>query len=201
MTGLSVFGNYIYLGSRNQTRTYRYSLPNITGMVSFTYMIGASNSCDIAFNGADNLVWVACDSENLAVRCYDNANTMVDYIDIGIIPNARGLALDSEGYLWISDVDADKIYKVDLTQGIGENQSQGITLNVVPSANPFSGAVTIQAAGVTASVTVFDMHGRQVETDSFQESWIWNSSAPAGSYVFVVNDGNGNVETLNLVKI
>jgi len=40
-----------------------------------------------------------------------------------------------------------------------------------------------------------------VESDSFQESWTWNSSAPAGSYVFVVSDESGNVETLDLVKI
>lgn len=200
MTGLSAYGNYLYLGSRNQNRVYRYTLPNITSMVSYTFLTGFSMTCDIAMIGADNLVWVASENTGLALKCYDNNSTMVDYIDIGLIPNARGLAIDPNGYLWVSDVDADKIYQVDLNEGV-EGASEGIAFSVQPSANPFSGAVTLQAPGVNATVTVFDMYGRQVAADSFQESWTWNSSAPAGSYVFVVNDNSGNVETLDLVKI
>ncbi|HPF32485.1 MAG TPA: hypothetical protein PK907_05650 [Candidatus Sabulitectum sp.] len=201
MTGLSAYGNYLYLGSRNQNRIYRYTLPNITSMASYTYLTGYSMTCDIALNGADNLVWVASENSSIAVKCYDNNNTMVDYITTDLIPNARGMALDPSGYLWISDVNTDKIHQVDLTEGIGATSAGVNAFNLEASANPFYGAVTIQAPGVTASVTVFDMYGRQVESDSFQESWTWNSSAPAGSYVFVVSDESGNVETLDLVKI
>ncbi len=91
MTGLSAYGNYLYLGSRNQNRVYRYTLPNITTRTDFTYMAGYSMTCDIAMDGANNLAWVASESTSLAVRCYDNSNTMVDYIDISLIPNARAL--------------------------------------------------------------------------------------------------------------
>lgn len=200
MTGLSAYGNYLYLGSRNQNRVYRYTLPGITAMVSYTYLTGFSTTCDIAMIGADDLVWVASENTSIALKCYDNNSTMVDYVDVGLIPNARGLAMDPNGYLWISDIETDQIHQLDFSEGVeGGGTIEGLT--VLPSANPFYGAVTIQAPGVSATVTIFDMYGRQIETDSFQESWTWNSSAPAGSYVFVVNDNNGNVETLDLVKI
>ncbi|MCK5132012.1 MAG: T9SS type A sorting domain-containing protein [Candidatus Sabulitectum sp.] len=200
MTGLSASENHLFLGSRNQKRIYYYTLPGITTRKLFSYLAGFSMTCDIAMNAADSLVWVASENTSLAVKCYDTYNTMVDYIPTSMIPNARGMALDPNGYLWISDIDADKIYKIDLTAGIEEGQGiQGLT--VVPSANPFSGAVTIQASGVNASITIFDMHGRQVENDSFQESWTWNSSAPAGNYVFVIRDDQGATATLDLVKI
>ncbi|MCK5036883.1 MAG: T9SS type A sorting domain-containing protein, partial [Candidatus Sabulitectum sp.] len=52
-----------------------------------------------------------------------------------------------------------------------------------------------------ASIAIFDLHGRQVESDNFQESWTWNSSAPAGTYVFVIRDDQGASATLELVKI
>ena len=200
MTGLSASGNYVFLGSRTQNRVYYYTLPGIATRTDFSFLTGYSMTCDIAMNAADSLVWVASENTSLAIKCYDSNNTMVDYIDISMVANARGMALDPDGYLWVSDIDADKIYKIDLTEGIeGHNQGQG--LNVVPSANPFSGAVTIQAPGVNASVTIFDMHGRQVESDNFQESWTWNSSAPSGMYVFVIRDDQGQSETLDLMKL
>lgn len=200
MTGLSAYGNYLYLGSRNQNRVYRYTLPNITSMVSFTYLTGFSTTCDIAFTGADNLVWVASENTSIALKCYDANNTMVDYIPASMIPNARGLTMDPGGYLWVSDTDAEKIYQIDLSEGIEDEDGTG-SFSIVPSSNPFYGAITLQAPGTTGTVAVFDMYGRQVENDSFQEAWTWNSSAPAGSYVFVITDNNGSVETLDLVKI
>ncbi|MCD4707637.1 MAG: T9SS type A sorting domain-containing protein [Candidatus Sabulitectum sp.] len=201
MTGLSANGNYVFLGSRTQNRTYYYTLPGITTRKEFTYFSGFNNTCDIAMNTADSLVWVASENTSIAVKCYNTSNTMVDYIDISMIPNARGMALDPNGYLWISDIEADKIYQVDLTEGIEEG-NQGVQgLTVTPSANPFSGTVTFQAPGVNATVTVFDMYGRQIENNSFQESWTWNSSAPAGSYIFVIMDDQGKSTTLELVKI
>ncbi len=199
MTGLSASGNYVFLSSRNQNRTYYYTLPGITTRKDFSYFLGFSTTCDIAMNTTDSLVWVASENTSLAIKCYDTNNTMVDYIGIDMVPNARGMALDPDGCLWVSDIDNDKLYKIDLTEGIEDN---GIhNLNVVPSANPFSGAVTIQAPGVNASIAIFDLHGRQVESDNFQESWTWNSSAPAGTYVFVIRDDQGASATLELVKL
>ncbi len=201
MTGLSAYGNYLYLGSRNQNRVYRYTLPNITTRADFTYMAGFSMTCDIAMDGANNLVWVASENTSIAVRCYNNSSTMVDYIDVSLIPNARGLALDPNGHLWVSDVESDVIHQVDLTEGIEESFSGVQAAGITPSANPFNGPLTLQAPGVSATVSVFDVYGRQVVSDSFQESWTWNSSAPAGRYVFVIADDNGNVETLDLIKL
>ena len=201
MTGLSASGNYLFLGSRNQNRVYYYTLPTIATRKDFTFMTGFSMTCDIAMNAADSLVWVASENTSLAIKCYDTNNTMVDYIPVDMVPNARGMALDPNGYLWVSDIDADKIYKIDLTEGIEGGSSGNLDLSVIPSSNPFTGAVTIQVPGATASVTIFDMNGRQVESDNFQESWTWNSSAPSGNYVFVVRDDQGATATLELLKI
>ncbi len=201
MTGLSVAGNNVFLSSRNQNRCYYYNLPNLTIRKDFSYYLGFSTTCDIAMNAADSLVWVASENTSLTIKCYDTDNTMVDYIGVDMITNARGMALDPDGCLWVSDIDNDKLYKIDLTEGIEDNGSGIQGLSVVPSANPFSGAVTIQAPGVNASIAIFDLHGRQVESDNFQESWTWNSSAPAGTYVFVIRDDQGASATLELVKI
>jgi hypothetical protein len=200
VTGLSVSGNSIFLSSRSQNRVYYYVLPGIGGRKSFTYMMGFSATCDIAMNATDSLVWVASESTDLCIKCYNTNNTMVDYIPKTMIANARGMALDPSGYLWVSDIDADKIYKVDLSTGIQE-QNEDERITVTPSSNPFCGAVTIQTPGINASVVVFDMHGRQIVSDSFQESWTWNSSSPAGHYVFVITDDHGASTTLDLVKI
>ncbi len=199
MTGLSASGNYLFLGSRNQNRIYYYTLPGVTTRKDFTFMTGFSATCDIAMNAADSLVWVASENTGLAIKCYDTNHTMVDYIPIDMVPNARGMALDPNGYLWVSNIDADQIYKIDLTEGIAGQNANALT--VLPSSNPFSGAVTLQVPGATASVTIFDMNGRQVETDSFQNSWTWNSSAPSGNYVFVIRDDQGATATLELLKI
>ncbi len=71
-------------------------------------------SCDAAFNGTDNVIWIATESTTMPVRCYNSSNTMIDSITSDVVPNARGLTLDPEGYLWVSDIDNDKIYKVDI---------------------------------------------------------------------------------------
>ncbi|MCD4707635.1 MAG: hypothetical protein K8S62_07830 [Candidatus Sabulitectum sp.] len=201
MTGLSVSGNYLFLSSRSQKRVYRYTLPGITGRQLLLYMPAFNKTCDIAFNAGDSLTWAASETSDPAVKCFNTENEMVDYIDISLIPNARGMALDPAGFLWISDVDADKIYQVDLSNGIGDSNQPQAGLNVIPSSNPFSGAVTIQAPGIHAEITVVDMYGRQIEHDTFQESWTWNSSAPAGNYLFIIRDYQGASAILDMVKI
>jgi len=199
VTGLSADGNRLYLGSRNQNRIYYYTLPGIAARQEFTFMTGYSTTCDIAFDGNNDLVWVASENTSLAIKCYDTNNTMVDYISNDMVPNARGMALDPNGYLWVSDIEEDKIYKIDLTEGIEEGDAQGFI--ITPSSNPFSGAVTIQTPGVEATVTIFDMNGRQIERAAFQESYTWNSSAPSGNYVFVVQSTDGASSTLELLKL
>jgi DNA-binding beta-propeller fold protein YncE len=201
VTGLCADGNTLYLSSRNQNRAYKYTLPGITSRLAYTFYTGAGTTCDIAYDPVNKYIWVASESTSIPIRCYDESNTMVDYILPDFIPNARGMALDPSGHLWVSDILNDKIYQVDLFSSIEEEGTAGVDFGVTASANPFSGPLTIEAPGISATVTVFDMYGRQILEQSFQESWTWNSVEPAGSYHFVITDGNGSYEALNLIKI
>jgi hypothetical protein len=72
----------------------------------------SGDTYDIAWQEGD--IWLALDSASQPVRRYDTAGTVVDFLPGSLIPQATGLTMDPEGYLWVSDNDGDLIYRVDL---------------------------------------------------------------------------------------
>jgi len=115
VTGLSAVGSYLYVSSRSQNRVYRYSLPYINGRNSSTQFGSGSSTRDIA--RADNGdIWVASDNENAPLRCYSSDGVFERYVDPFIVSSATGVAIDDEGYIWVSNADSDEIYRIDVSE-------------------------------------------------------------------------------------
>ncbi len=208
MTGLSAYGNYLYLGSQAQNRTYRYVLPGIAGRVTSNPYTGYSQTRDIAWT-PDSHVWVASDWTSVPLRLYNSTGSWVDYIDATLVPAATGVTIDPDGYLWVSDMVNDKIYKLDLTEGVeeGGHGIAGTTLSV--SSNPFVArtVITPEGFGQDTRVEILDASGRTVVSESFDGAFTWDGSSssgspvPTGSYHVIVLDGAGNSAVTSLVRI
>lgn len=91
----------------------RYTMPGISGPVNANMYTGYSETRDIAWLD-NNIVWVASDWSSVTLRAYNSSGTWIDYITADLVPSATGVAIDPDGYLWVSDMDNDKIYKIDL---------------------------------------------------------------------------------------
>ncbi len=66
---------------------------------------------DIAYS--NSLWWYACNDSEFPVRVYDGNGALVDSISSSVLPAAHGMTFDSDGYLWVSNMDTDEIYKID----------------------------------------------------------------------------------------
>ncbi len=207
MTGLSASGNYLFVSSRNQNRAYRYTMPSIAGRNNYNQFSGYSSTRDIAWC-PDSTVWVSSDWTSVTLRCYNKSGAWVDYIDASLIAHARGVAIDTDGYLWVSDMEADKIYKVDLSAGIGSSESpNSVSLSI--SSNPFNAFVVITGEGFSsnAQLEIYDIRGRLVFHDVFNESTSWNgvsfegTPVPPGTYYAFVTDEDENTGTVELLRL
>ncbi len=202
MTGLAAKdSNYLYVSSRNQNRTYRYTAPAIASRYSYIYYTSANQSRDIAITPEGN-IWVAFESTSMPLRLYNTSNVMIDNILSDLVPNARGVTLDESGYLWVSDIENDCIYKIDMTEGI-ESSEGGITLYIEASSNPFAGQVTITGIGLDsqATISIYDIRGNLLSSDSFSGSYVLGESddLSQGVYFARVRNCTGSESTLKLM--
>jgi len=207
VTGLEAKDEYIYLSSVNQNSCYRYTMPEVTGHITHRFYTSYSQTKDIAIN-ADNNIWVAANHATNTLRLYNASNQVIDFIEPALVPYATGVTMDPEGYLWVADPTNDKIYKIDLSTGVGDESSaetQGFTIRA--GSNPFVGAVTLFIEGTpSATVELFDIYGRMVATGTTTGHWIWDgtmngTAAPSGTYLAMVRSEAGTVQTLNLIKL
>ncbi len=207
MTGLSAQDNYLYVASRSQNRVYRYNMPAINNRAQHVYFSGYSQTRDIALT-PDTIMWVASDNASIPLRGYNRSGTVVDHIDPGLVSSARGVAIDPDGYLWVSNMDTDEIYKIDLTQGIETSDLEN-SLNIAVSTNPFLSSVVITGEGFAGNsvISIFDIRGHLIVQDSFNGSYAWDGSSsnstpvPSGAYFAVVVDNNGNSASAKLLRL
>jgi hypothetical protein len=194
---------YIYLSSRTQNTAYRYNAPGLTSRYAHNYYLGASQTRDIAITPEEN-IWVATDWTSMPMRLYDPDNQMIDFIDNTLLPGARGVTLDDEGYLWVSDIGGDIIYKIDLTEGM-EGSGETPIQHLEASANPFSGQVTITGNGFDgqAVLGIYDVSGSLVAEDGFGGSFTFGDSEDVhrGIYFARVTSGSGEVSVLKLTAL
>jgi hypothetical protein len=115
VTGLAVHADYLYLASRSQSRTYRYSLPGIYGMTSSTPFGRNSKTWDIA-RDLQGGIWAAMDSGGYSVGCFDAGGDMVAGISTDLVSQAVGVAMDDDGTLWVSNNDDGMIYGIDVSR-------------------------------------------------------------------------------------
>lgn len=67
---------------------------------------------DIAYY--DSKWWYACNDPQYPVRVYNGNGVLVESIDSSVLPAAHGMTFDDQGYLWVSNMDTDEIYKIDV---------------------------------------------------------------------------------------
>lgn len=79
-------------------------------------MPNAVQAFDIAYDEGD--IWVACDNDGYSIIRYDTSGSIVGSIERSLVPDAEGLTVDPEGYLWASDNENGLIYKID-PEGLG----------------------------------------------------------------------------------
>ncbi|OPL20121.1 MAG: hypothetical protein AVO35_01320 [Candidatus Aegiribacteria sp. MLS_C] len=203
MTGLGAnCSGYLFVSSRAQNTTYRYVAPGIYSRYAWVYYSGGSQTRDIAMTPEGN-VWVATDWSSMPMRLYDQNDQMIDFLDSSVLPGARGVTIDDEGFLWVSDIENDKIYRVDLTEGIeGPGPVPSPCMNA--SANPFSGHVTItgEGWGDGASIGIYDLSGTLVGGGEFDGSFVFGDPEGSRTGVYFARvTGGGSVSVLKLTGL
>lgn len=107
--------DYLYVSSRSQNRTYRYSIPGVHSRASSTPFERNSRTRDIARDSMGR-IWAASDDSRVPVRCWDSSGNTVEEINGNIISSAAGLAIDDDGHLWASNNDDGMLYSIDITE-------------------------------------------------------------------------------------
>lgn len=203
MTGAAFNGSTIYAfgniyGSTTQFSVHKYT---IAGSSAGQYMTpldfpGLEPAVyDIAY-AADGM-WVARDESDSPILMYNTDGVLTGYIMGTEVPAAAGLAVDPDGYLWVSDPVNDKIYKVDYLTSV-DNTSAGVngSRTIQPSVNPFSSVSVITVQGFTggAAVELFDTSGRRVQNGVLQSGsfTVDGSALPAGAYILRITDSAGS---------
>jgi hypothetical protein len=140
-------------------------------------------------------IWIARDNSDSPILAYDTSGLLVGCVEGTTLSAAAGLTVDSDGYLWASNPDDDIIYQLEVTTGIEEGSSAPGNRDITLSRNPFASSVVITAEGFGsgASIEVFDLTGRRVQTGSFTGVYTWNAvNMPSGAYFAVVSDEAGS---------
>ena len=204
MTGACFNANYIYIIGKNTSGNPVVARFTPTGTVS-SYMTAfpglGSTFYDIASHPSGGF-WIARDNADSPVIAYNTSGAIVGFVESSVVSAAMGLTIDTEGHLWVSNPDNNTIYELDVTTGISEDQTSSIEPRALSaSANPFTSSVLIVGNGFNnASIEVFDIFGRSVESAPFQGSFLWNAHAVApGIYFARVSDSSGSLVT-RLVK-
>jgi len=58
--------------------------------------------------------WYACNDSAYPIRVYNGSGGLVESVSSSVLPAAHGMTFDGDGYLWVSNMDTDEIYKIDL---------------------------------------------------------------------------------------
>ncbi len=67
---------------------------------------------DIAYY--DGNWWFACNDAAFPIKVYNGSGGLVESVSSSVLPAAHGMTFDSSGYLWVSNMNTDEIYKIDL---------------------------------------------------------------------------------------
>ena len=114
--GLAVYDSYLYMAGEMYYECGYVEYCVSDSAETYLDFNGVSGDIfDIAYDGGD--IWLACAS-GYPVRRFDVSGTMTDHLESSLIPCARGMTMDPDGYLWISDTQNDLIYKVDLSTAL-----------------------------------------------------------------------------------
>ena len=220
MTGVASNGTYTYVLGDGYYGDPLVEYYSSTGAVQTNpYMDdlpALSSHFDCAYEGGNGSgdIWVASDAADSPIKAYNTSGQLVNYIPEADLPagtQCRGLCFDTDGYLWVSDDNAEKIYKLDITTGIEESVIPQEQPGLAVSGNPFSGSVNISVTGIPGSVdlAIYDLSGRIILRSglSASASFTWDGrttsgeSAPTGTYLIHATSGTGQTLRMLVTKL
>lgn len=103
------------MSSRAQNAVYRYRLPSISGRTHVLSTGNNSRTRDIA-RTSGGTVWVATDYEDAPLRRFSSSGEMTGFVDGSLVGSARGVAMDPDGSVWVSDISEGVILKLDVSE-------------------------------------------------------------------------------------
>lgn len=220
MTGVASNGTYTYVLGDGYYGDPLVEYFNSSGYVQTNpYMDdlpALSSHYDCAYEGGNGSgdIWVASDAADSPIKAYNTSGQLVNYIPEADLPagtQCRGLCFDTDGYLWVSDDNAEKIYKLDITTGIEESVIPQEQPGLAVSGNPFSGSISISVTGIPGSVdlAIYDLSGRTILRSGFSASasFTWDGrttsgeTAPTGTYLIHATSGTGQALRMLVTKL
>jgi hypothetical protein len=118
--GLAKHNEYYFIASQYDYKCHYldfWSSDSLEIYLDFTQTF--DDIYDITWDDGD--IWIAHDSSTEPVRRFNVSGAIIDFLPGSLIPQATGLTMDDEGYLWVSDNDNDLIYRVDLETALDRN--------------------------------------------------------------------------------
>ena len=220
MTGVASNGTYTYVLGDGYYGDPLVEYFNSSGYVQTNpYMDdlpALSSHYDCAYEGSNSSgdIWAASDAADSPIKAYNTSGQLVNYIPEADLPagtQCRGLCFDTDGYLWVSDDNAEKIYKLDITTGIEETVIPQEQPGLAVSDNPFSGSVKISVTGIPGSVdlAIYDLSGRTILRSEFSTSasFTWDGRTtsgetdPIGTYLIHATSGTGQTLRMLVTKL
>ncbi|NLP04686.1 hypothetical protein GX411_01870, partial [Candidatus Fermentibacteria bacterium] len=137
-------GNILILGTSSggghAVESYSYTGTHGSAWALGIASLGTSYDCGYM----NNLVWLACSAADSPVRSYNTSGAIVSTIPGSLTGGAaHGLDTDpANGFLWVSNMNNDKIYKIGFT-GTEERPAIRIPALLSSSCNPFFDSVVI----------------------------------------------------------
>ena len=105
----------------------RYSLTGTLQTGPYLFQELGIDFYDIAYEGGDGTgdIWFACNDSSYPIRAYNIKASGLLEIAASIVPAAHGLCFDDEGFLWVSNLNADDIYRIQLNPVALERSTWG----------------------------------------------------------------------------
>lgn len=148
----------------------------------FPVPAGGSNNRGVAVTPADNHVWVANSGSNTVSRLA-NDGTLLKVIPVGRQPT--GVAVDTNGKIWVTNLDSNDVMRIDPRGGTDELGAVDLRVDLGPGASPYnySDMTGIVALGSTAPQGTWSVIYDSEQAGTLWDRLSWTSQEPPDSHV------------------
>ncbi|MBC8428673.1 MAG: hypothetical protein H8D05_00350 [FCB group bacterium] len=115
--GLAHNGDYLYIASEEEyICNYVEYCVSDSAEVYLPFGGVSGDIFDIAYDAGD--IWLAWDNIDQPLQKFDETGLVVDFVTSSVIERAHGLTMDDSGYLWVSDMETDSIYMIQIVSSL-----------------------------------------------------------------------------------